>query len=76
MTLGILDIVVISLIFCIEFCFFWIAANIVWKIIEGKILVSRQNELMDRIYSKAIRLGLQFIQDFKSLKEVAGRDKM
>lgn len=72
MTLGILDILIIFVLFCM----IWTGTNVFWKILEGKILARRQDELMDRIYSKAIRLCLQFIQDFKSLKEVAGRDKM
>ena len=72
MTLGILDILILFVLFCM----IWTGTNIGWKILEGKILAKRQDELMDRIYSKAIRLALQFIQDFKSLKEVAGRDKM
>lgn len=72
MTLGILDILILFVLFCM----IWTGTNVFWKILEGKILARRQDELMDRIYSKAIRLGLQFIQDFKSLKEVASRDKM
>ena len=72
MTLGILDILILFVLFCM----IWTGTNVFWKILEGKILARRQDELMDRIYSKAIRLALQFIQDFKSLKEVAGRDKM
>lgn len=72
MTLGILDILILFVLFCM----IWTGTNVFWKILEGKILAKRQDELMDRIYSKAIRLCLQFIQDFKSLKEVAGRDKM
>lgn len=72
MTLGILDILILFVLFCM----IWTGTNVFWKVLEGKILARRQDELMDRIYSKAIRLCLQFIQDFKSLKEVAGRDKM
>jgi len=72
MLLGIFDILVLFLLFCLA----WILTSIAWKIIEGKMILKRQDQLMDQIYSKAIRLTLKFIQDFKDIKEVAGRDKM
>lgn len=72
MTLGILDILIIFVVFCLV----WIGTNIAWKIIEGKMLIQRQSEMMDKIYSKGIRLILQAIHDIKDIREVAGRDKM
>lgn len=72
MTLGILDILIIFVVFCLV----WIGTNIAWKIIEGKMLLQRQSEMMDKIYSKGIRLILQGIHDIKDIREVAGRDKM
>lgn len=71
-TLGFLDILLIFIVFCVA----WIINQVAWKIIEGKLLLKRQNDMLDGIYSKLIRLSLKFIQDFKDIKEVANRDKM
>lgn len=62
------------LIIFVLFCLIWILTNIFWKVIEGKMLIKRQNDLMDAAYSKFIRLFLQFNRDFKGLREVIKRD--
>lgn len=72
MTLTILDILLIFIVFCTA----WIINQVGWKIIEGKMLIKRQNDMIDALYAKGIRLALKAINDYKQLKEVVNRDKM
>lgn len=71
-TLTSLDILLVFIMFCAV----WIINQVVWKIIEGKMLIKRQNEMIDALYAKAIRISLKAISDYKQLKEVVNRDKM
>jgi hypothetical protein len=71
-TLTILDILIVFVVFCIA----WIINNMIWKTIEGRLLLKRQNEMMDAIYAKLIRLALKSVNDIKNIREVIERDKM
>lgn len=68
--MGILE---ISMIFCI-FCVVWIITNIIWKIIEGKMLLMQQEKAMDLAYAKAVKLMLRFKMEMRGMKN--GTDKM
>lgn len=62
--------VIVFLIFCLS----WILTQMIWKVIEARMAVRRQDQLLDAAYAKIIRLILQGIQDVKSLKEVVQRE--
>lgn len=68
-----MNILEIALIFVI-FCIVWIGTQAAWKIIEGRMLIKRQDELMDKTYAKLIRLSIRAAHDFKGLKEVIHRE--
>lgn len=70
MQVSVSFVVSIFLIFCVS----WIFTQMVWKVIEARMAVRRQDQLLDAAYSKIIRLILQGIQDVKSLKEVVRRE--
>lgn len=43
----------------------WILANIVWQFIYSKMMVKFQNQKIDALYSKLIRLMIQAKKDLK-----------
>ena len=61
-----MDILQITMIFLV-FAVVWTINSIVWKIIETKLLLKRQNDMMDTLYSKAVRI---FIQSFSELRKI------
>ena len=63
----------ISMIFCI-FCVVWIITNILWKLIEGKMMLMQQEKAMDMAYAKAVKLILRFKLEMRGMKN--GADKM
>ena len=43
----------------------WILANIVWQFIYSKMMVKFQNQKIDALYAKLIRLMIQAKKDLK-----------
>lgn len=70
-----MSILEISLIFVI-FCVVWFITSYFWKIVEGKIMLKRQDQMMDAAYAKFVRILLKAVKDYKSIKEVINRDQM
>lgn len=69
-TVSFFNIVAIFLCFCLA----WILTSFVWKTIESRIIIKRQNQMMDAAYAKLIRLCLRAAHDFKGIKEVINRE--
>jgi len=62
-----MDVQQITVIFVL-FSVIWIVTNIIWKIIEGRIMLKQQNTRLDALYSKIVRLVGQTISDIKKTK--------
>jgi len=59
-----IDVLLIVMLFFI-FLVSWLVANIIWKIIEGKMMVKIQNQRIDALYSKLMRIAVQAAKDYK-----------
>ena len=72
--MGILDILIIFIVFAVV----WLGTQILWKVIEGKMILKQQERCMDLAYSKGIRLAAQALNEWRNMKELIkrGSDKM
>ena len=68
--MGIVEMSTVFVIFCIV----WVITNVLWKIIEGKMLLMQQEKAMDLAYAKAVKLMLRFKMEMRGMKN--GADKM
>ncbi|MHC1722238.1 MAG: hypothetical protein AB9836_03420 [Aminipila sp.] len=72
--MGILDILIIFIVFAVV----WLGTQILWKVIEGKMILKQQERCMDLAYSKGIRLIARGLNEWRTMKELVkhGSDRM
>ncbi len=59
--INVLLIIMIFFIFLVA----WLMANVIWKIIEGKMMVKIQDNRIDALYAKLMRIAVQAAKDYK-----------
>lgn len=59
------EIIIIFIIFSVV----WILTQMLWKIIEGKLLLKQQEKMMDMAYSKVVKLILRFKLEMRGMKD-------
>lgn len=64
MTFTILDIFIMAVIFMMVY----IIGSCLLEIIKGKILIKIQNQRIDALYAKLVRIVIQAGKDYKCLK--------